>query len=224
MRRFLTSAALTLASIVLIIGLMEASLRLTHYGDERRTHIGNLVEYDRLLGWSHKKSFSYEQVTPEYQTVLKYNSRGVRGRQDRGYTKPPNISRVVVLGDSFVDGATSQLEDRVTEVLESSLGSGYEVINLGVVGYSTDQELLMLQTEGLKYQPDLVILAFYYNDVVANGRKIASGRTQKPVFVLDRQGDPVVTNTPVPRPAPALEDRFRVYDLVRTTLKQSPIL
>ncbi len=44
----------------------------------------------------------------------------------------------------------------------------FEVINAGVGAWSTSQELLWLEQEGLKYHPDLVILGFYQNDFWGN--------------------------------------------------------
>ena len=43
------------------------------------------------------------------------------------------------------------------------------MINLGVEGYGTDQELLRLEREGARYQPDIVILNFCLtNDALNN--------------------------------------------------------
>jgi hypothetical protein len=67
---------------------------------------------------------------------------------DRPYRKPENLSRIVVLGASFVDGFYVLAQDRMTEVLEASLGSRFEVINLGATTYDTDQDLPLLETEG----------------------------------------------------------------------------
>ena len=45
------------------------------------------------------------------------------------------------------------------------------MINLGVGGFGTLQELLVLEQEGLRFDPDLVILAFYFGNDVANNSK-----------------------------------------------------
>ena len=42
------------------------------------------------------------------------------------------------------------------------------MINAGVSGYSTDQELLWYRNEGIKYETDLVILVIAGNDVGDN--------------------------------------------------------
>jgi len=45
-------------------------------------------------------------------------------------------------------------------------------VNLGVGGYGTTQAYLALREEGLRYAPDLVILAFFANDVLNNSHAL----------------------------------------------------
>ncbi len=75
------------------------------------------------------------------------------------------------------------------------------VVNLGVGGYSNDQELLLFQREGKKYDPDVVVLLVYDNDIVYNIRS-KYWRGGKPVFALT-SGELVLANTPVPPPEPS---------------------
>jgi len=202
--------------------LAEILLRLSHYGEANRTPLQKLMEYDPLLGWRHRRNVSREMISDEYRIRVRYNAEGWRG-PDRKIGKAPNVFRIVVLGDSFVDGYTIATQDRFTEVLQTNLDSQFDVINLGVAGYSTDQELLLLEQEGWKYAPDLVVLAFYYNDVWGNGSRhfSESPRTQKPVFSVDAAGNLKIGNVPPPPPAPGLRERFKLYDLVRTAVKRN---
>jgi hypothetical protein len=223
----LTKATLFLVSVILAAGLAEMTLRLRHYGEANTVHLEKFVEYDSLLGWRHKRSFSSELITNEFHTTLRFNANGLRGK-DRPYAKPAGVTRIVVLGDSFVEGYAVNLPDRFSEILEANLGSRFEVIALGVSGYSTDQELLQLEQEGWKYQPDLVLLAFYYNDVWGNGNANPSRppavTTHKPVFVMNAGGNLTLTNVPVPYPTPPLRERFKLYSLIRTAVKTTPRL
>jgi hypothetical protein len=101
------------------------------------------------------------------------------------------------------------------------------VINLGVVGYGTDQALLLLEQEGWKYQPDVLMLGFSYNDVWRNGSKYFANtnrKVQKPVFVTDAGGSLAPSNVPVPRPAVSWQEHFKVYELVRTVVKGNAAL
>jgi hypothetical protein len=194
MRSLLIKTTLLVASVTLALGLAELGLRLAHYGEASRVRLDKFTEYDPLLGWRHRPNSSGELRTSEYRTTVQYNSNGWRGLS-RTYTKPRGVSRIVVLGASFVDGYTVQVQDRFTEVLEASLGPPFEVINLGVPGYSTDQELLLLEQQGWKYQPDLVVLASSYRDVWGNGsRYSADTMVGKPLFIMDAEGNLSLSN------------------------------
>lgn len=224
MRPLLVKVTLLVASLGVASGLVEVALRASHYGEANRTPLQKLMEYDPLLGWRHKRNVSSEIVSDEYHMNVQYNAQGWRG-PSRKVSKPANVFRIVVLGDSFADGYTISVQDRFTEVLEAKR-SQLEAINLGVAGYSTDQELLLLDHEGWKHQPDLVVLAFYYNDVWGNGSQYfsESTRTQKPVFSLADAGNLSLSNVPVPYPTPGLQDRFRLYALFRSAVKKNRML
>ena len=210
---------LLLGTLALAAIVAEIGLRIVQYGHGRLS-IEAFNQYDPLLGWRITPNADATIVTSDYRTHLKYGPKGLRGK-DYPYVKPPGTYRIEVLGDSFVDGFSVPLEDRVSEVLERRLGRGNEVVNLGVSGYATDQELLMLESDGWKYQPDLVVLFFYYNDIWMNGQRLLSGATFKPVFKLDEAGNLVLTGVPVPQPAPTLEERFKLYALFRDAMRAS---
>jgi hypothetical protein len=98
----------------------------------------------------------------------------------------------------------------VGRVLESSLrrdGRRAEVLNAGTSGYSTDQEYLFYLSEGARYAPRVVLLFFYYNDVLYNDRDRFAAQP-KPLFV-DHDGRLDLTRTPVPPPPPPEGPRHR---------------
>jgi hypothetical protein len=64
--------------------------------------------------------------------------------------------RVLMLGDSITFGSGVRDE----ETFCALMAQRYDVVNLGVEGYGTDQELLKLEREGLAYHPDVVVLNF----------------------------------------------------------------
>jgi len=64
-------------------------------------------------------------------------------------------------------------------------GKRIEVLNFGVAGYSTAQELLVLKQEVRKYKPDVVLLAFYpARDIANNVRELnnAANPEQSPYY------------------------------------------
>ena len=89
----------------------------------------------------------------------------------------------------------------VTQVLEAALdgqGCPARVINGGTAGYSNDQELLFYETEGQRYAPKVIVLFFFYNDVVYNDRQDYFG-APKPVFQMG-QGRLCIHRVPVRKP------------------------
>lgn len=95
------------------------------------------------------------------------NKLGYRDR-DHEVAKPAGVWRVVVLGDSIGAGLrVERFEDTFPPILESLLrarGVNAEVINLSVSGYNTRQEVETLKERGLRYDPDLVLVAYSLTD------------------------------------------------------------
>ena len=101
------------------------------------------------------------------------NSRGLRADREYPYEKPPGALRIVSLGDSFTAGYEVNGDEVFSSVLERELrnvGYDVEVLNAGVSGYSNAEALLYLERELLKYNPDIVLLSFFANDLVDNVR------------------------------------------------------
>ncbi len=103
--------------------------------------------------------------------IFRTNTRGFN-TPDVPLQKPPGTFRVVALGDSSTFGWGVESEQAYPRVLEALLrerhpGRAIEVINLGVCGYSSLQGLMLLEREGLLYQPDVVTLSYGSNDYSA---------------------------------------------------------
>ncbi|MHC4644439.1 MAG: hypothetical protein ACYTBJ_02980 [Planctomycetota bacterium] len=78
-----------------------------------------------------------------------------------------------MLGDSFAMGCGVNLGDTFSSQMQKFLeesGVNCEVVNLGVPAYGNAEELILLSEEGLKYQPDLVLLAWHPSDYGENVR------------------------------------------------------
>src|SRR5262245_40505528 len=94
------------------------------------------------------------------------NSDGLRGRE-YSIVKPAGTKRILVLGDDVVYGLGIAVEDTLPKQLEAAYkanAQAVEVLNFGVSGYDTEQEIEFLKTKGLKYHPDIVILGYVLND------------------------------------------------------------
>jgi hypothetical protein len=98
---------------------------------------------------------------------VRINAAGYRDRE-RSYAQAGSTPRVVVLGDSFTEALQVSLPETFAQRLEAALGT--EVLNLGVSGYSTDNELRLFRTRAAGYRPTIVLLIFFVgNDVLENG-------------------------------------------------------
>lgn len=104
-----------------------------------------------------------------------------------GFEKPPGVFRILILGDSITYGQGVKKEETFSEKLEGLLnndgkGGKFEVINTGIPGLNTTEELAIFLDKGLDpglierpvstlhrgiaYQPDIVILQYTVtNDV-----------------------------------------------------------
>lgn len=195
-RSILINLSLLLFSTLFALLLSEAALRLfgfepLYVSPERDRY----WKYDELLGWAHQPGQEGIFETPQFRTDVRINERGLRDRS-HSYDRQDATQRILVLGDSFAWGYGVEESERFSQLLEKSLD--VEVINAGVSGYSTDQELLWYENEGIKYETDLVILIVTGNDVGDNDRQLVNNIYYKPKFVL-QDGKLVAVGYPVPK-------------------------
>ena len=81
------------------------------------------------------------------------------------------MTRVLLLGDSFVQGLAVPIEETVARRLAGRLSEDprntFDVVSLAYGGASPEDELRLLGESGSKLDPDLVISVFYEgNDVM----------------------------------------------------------
>jgi lysophospholipase L1-like esterase len=115
------------------------------------------------------------------------NGYGLRDR-DYDIAKAEDTFRVLVIGDSIAFGYCNPRESLAIphtfpKVLERELGATppaasarVEVINLGVSGYNTIQEVEFLRQKGLALDPDLVVVAYSLNDSRDHSRELKAFR------------------------------------------------
>jgi lysophospholipase L1-like esterase len=112
-----------------------------------------------------------ENLDDSFQGVrVTTNAMGLRDRSIG--PRQPGEFRVLVLGDSVTFGPGVRNEDIFPRRLEVNLGRDLgrpvRVINSGVGGYNTEQELAFLKLRGPEIAPDLVVLLYVSNDVEIN--------------------------------------------------------
>ncbi len=102
---------------------------------------------------------------------LSINSHGFRD-YEYPVEKDADCFRIVVLGDSIVWGNRMPLEQtfpkRLEQMLTAASSQRFEVLNFGVSGYSTRQEVELFRVRASRFGPDLVIVGYCLNDYDAN--------------------------------------------------------
>ncbi|MEZ4635895.1 MAG: SGNH/GDSL hydrolase family protein [Caldilineaceae bacterium] len=184
--------------VVLVVGVLEIGVRIARAAAPP-SHSGWFWRVpDAVTGWSLQPNAQGRYFAPmyEYDVDVRINSLGLRADEAIGYAKPEDVFRVMVLGDSFIEALQVKLEEslpqRLGQLYTAQTGRPVEVLNAGVSGWGTDQQLLWLQNEGVKYSPDLIILAVYpRNDFMNNSEALEGanqGAIQKPFFEMDSDG------------------------------------
>lgn len=167
------TGVLILTGLLVGLGIIEIGLRIAgieypafYAVDEHRGWVGQ----PNVSGWYRREGESYAQ----------FNSDGFRDREHTK-VKPENTLRIALLGDSMVEALQVPLEQGFGAITERELstcqtlaGQKVEVINFGISGYGTAQELITLREKVWNYSPDIVLLAFLtLNDVIDNSHTLS---------------------------------------------------
>ncbi|MFH1312636.1 MAG: SGNH/GDSL hydrolase family protein [Candidatus Eisenbacteria bacterium] len=162
MRRFFIPVSVTALSVIGTLGAFELGIRLF----SPQTHFSVAVNvWDRRLGPKQVPECKGRLKTQEFDISIVINSKGLRDREC-AYSKPDSTRGVLCLGDSFTfdspSGTVSNVRRHTQRYLRICLDYGrangmrWQVVNAGVNGTGTAHQLAYLETEGLKYNPDIV--------------------------------------------------------------------
>jgi hypothetical protein len=173
-RELLLAGGAVCAALLLAEGVARVLL------DPPRYHRGP-AEFHPVLGFRGIPDLRYPVPTRHGGHAVELSGDGFRGRQIPAAPAPSGVTRVALVGDSFLVGEAVPQEQLVTSLLEASLaarGVEAEVYNLSAIDYGTGQELLLLEGFAPRLRPDVVVLAFYAGNDVANNSLALSGRTR----------------------------------------------
>lgn len=132
----------------------------------------------RVKAWPFKTALYTPDYLTERDKPLRWRFSPTDGRNSLGLRnreigpKKRGVFRILFIGDSLIWSGETTSGKYFTEVLEDRLNAkyatktrSYEVINAGVPGYTTYQELEFLKIYGFDMKPDLVVLGFVFNDL-----------------------------------------------------------
>lgn len=150
------------------------------------------VEHHPVFGYRYSPGASLEMPRPGGGTYrIQVNSAGIRADREYDLAKPPGVTRIITLGDSMSAGQFVSNAHRFSELMERTV-PGLEVMNLSLEGSGTDQQMLLYEHVGLKYEHDLVVLLPFLQNVRRN-------------LVEAREAFDAKTGLPTLRPKPRYE-------------------
>lgn len=120
--------------------------------------------YDPVLSWTNAPNYADFQV--------EINSLGFRGKEI-SRRKPAGVTRIVCMGDSATFGVWQEADGKLgfasypdalaRDIAAAGIGN-VEVVNAGVVGYTSSHGLRQLIVQILDLSPDIVTVRFGMND------------------------------------------------------------
>lgn len=165
----LTNIVLLLFSLIICFILLEVIARILIAQQEAT--VPCIYQEDSMRGWALQSNLSMTANAPggEYSNFIQTNSRGERS---------PEISvsgqqfLILGIGDSMTFGQGVDENQAYLRLLENGLrekGKDVAVLNAGVGGYNTKQEIDTLEYYPEDFSPDLIVLGFFTgNDVYGN--------------------------------------------------------
>ena len=171
-RRFKIYVCYGVSVCVISFSILEIAIRVLHLAPPPDSQYGDNVP-DEFLPYKPRpfSTVSGRSSTDEFNYVYTHNSFGFRD-VEHSLEKRDGVFRILGLGDSFAYGAGAKFEEtfffRLEQMLNQREGEHpkVEIIKAGMSRFFPEPERLLLQHHGLKYNPDLVIVAFGPNDII----------------------------------------------------------
>jgi lysophospholipase L1-like esterase len=199
-RLVLVAGGMLAALLVLELGVRVAGVappvRPTGEGDDTEPAKDPVLRFVNKPGGRRTLTYVRRPGGEVFTVTHGVNALGLRGPETT-LAKPPGVRRIATLGDSFTFGYGVDDDETWPAALQRALdgtgGAGgadgstdgatdgaprYEVLNCGVPAYDTEQEVRLLATRVLAFEPDLVLVAWYLNDPAV--RDGAAGTAAQP--------------------------------------------
>jgi len=192
------AAKLMLVAFGLLFGAIvgEITLRIAGYS------YPEFYQPDQSRGYSLRPNME-GRYRKEGDALVRINNDGLRDRE-HAFSKPPGTIRIAVIGDSYPEAFPVPMEDTFWSLMEKKLrqqqqcgafaGNQVEVINFGVSGYGTAQELITLREHVWQYAPDLVMLTVTTNNDISDNLRALKKTDEVPYFVY-REGKLVLDDS-----------------------------
>lgn len=168
---------LVVASFTLTLIAVEIGFRLL-LPQVFDVHPRGMYSVDEAVGYVLTPGFNGTLERAEFSHAVDTNPLGMRGVEPR--SRQENTFRIVCLGDSFTWGFGVRTSETFAARLEIALADEYpvldiQVLNAGVPGYGTADQLHFLESRDAILDPDLVLVQFLPETDFMENRRPAKG-------------------------------------------------
>lgn len=163
---FLSSVSVSVLVSLTLILIIEISFRL--FFSNYAKCIDYIYSYNNYFKMDYMKpNLNVRLATSEYNVNFRTNSIGLRGTKEI-LVKKSNETRIMILGDSFIQAPDVDIQNTMSRILEkmlndnfSVLGIQYNVLNIARSGWTPTNEREFLEKNLQFFSPDIVLLFVY---------------------------------------------------------------
>jgi hypothetical protein len=177
----------TVAAIALFLVPVEMLLRATHLFGARLSW----SRPDDVLGYRYVPHREFwDDDENDHPISGRMNSWGWRDRE-RPLEKPEGVRRVALLGDSQVEALQVEIDSTFWSIAGVELadrGLAVDFLNFGRASMTQTEQLLVLESDALRFAPDLVFVVFVPVNDVGDVRRATTGSRIRPFYEVAADG------------------------------------
>lgn len=201
---YVSNASLSLSVFLIAFGALNMSLGILPIFEHTKTPVTTVLSkaypflsYDSVYFKNFRPNTSFTRtqlpMDGEQGVRIDINAHGTRGVfPDK---KKIGEHRLLLIGDSFIEGLQVRDKNRIGPQLEPLLADSIKVFQHGYSSWSPLLEFNWLLKKGMAYEPDEVILFLYHNDFFT-GTSIGGDPVYTKHAIFDEKNRPISFSFP----------------------------
>jgi lysophospholipase L1-like esterase len=166
LRAFAINTAVLSASILIGVLLLEFLVRIVA-PQQLIVARPELYRPDNILGWAHRANAKTVLNTGDGPVHFRTDANGYRIPWTGSTDDPHPQTRILMLGDSFLESTAVEAESTIPELLKNRLQKRLAIDNTGVGGWDPNQYLIQAKLALSKQKYDLgIVLLYLGNDLM----------------------------------------------------------
>ena len=218
LKRIFINLLFILIIFIIFLTIIEAVLRKTHlFGAHRTCFRPDNKIYTRFI----PNSVYWFKEENDHAIISKINNYGWRDKR-WDVIKPENVFRIAILGDSYVEALQVELDSTFIYLTQKKLNKVYntiELMNFSKSGFTQTQELIVLEEDVLKFNPDMLIVFFTCRNDIRDVRKETCPNFMRRPFFIDANEDSLILDTSFTKTR-----EFKIFSMINPILRHSALL